>query len=36
MLKLSFAIVGAGPAGFYMGKCLSKLPQEPIIHIYEK
>jgi len=25
MKKLSFAVIGAGPAGFYIGKCLSKL-----------
>lgn len=36
MQKLSFAVIGAGPAGFYISKCLAKLPQEPIIHIYEK
>jgi len=27
MKKLSFAIIGAGPAGFYVGKNLAKLPQ---------
>lgn len=36
MKRLSFAVIGAGPAGFYVGKCLSKLEQQPIIHIYEK
>lgn len=36
MQKLSFAVIGAGPAGFYISKCLSKLPQEPVIHIFEK
>jgi len=36
MKKLSFAIVGAGPAAFYVAKCLSRLPQEPILHILDK
>jgi ribulose 1,5-bisphosphate synthetase/thiazole synthase len=35
-MKISFAIIGGGPSGFYIAKCLSKLPFEPIIHIIEK
>jgi uncharacterized NAD(P)/FAD-binding protein YdhS len=34
MKKLSFAIIGGGPAGFYTAKLLSKLPSSPQIHIY--
>jgi len=34
MKKLSFAIIGGGPAGFYIGKNLIKLPQKPMIDIY--
>jgi NADPH-dependent glutamate synthase beta subunit-like oxidoreductase len=26
MKRLSFAVIGAGPAGFYIAKCLAKLP----------
>jgi adrenodoxin-NADP+ reductase len=36
MKKLSFAIIGAGPAGFYISKCLAKLTQQPLLHIFEK
>lgn len=36
MQKISFAIIGGGPAGFYTAKLLSKLPCAPQIHIYEK
>ena len=25
--RLSFALVGAGPAAFYLAKCLARLPQ---------
>jgi len=33
MKKISFAIIGGGPAGFYTAKLLVKLPLKPIIHI---
>lgn len=36
MKKLSFALVGAGPAAFYVAKCLSRLPQQPVIHLMDK
>lgn len=36
MQKLSFAIIGGGPAAFYLSKCLAKLPEQPAIHIFEK
>ena len=36
MKRISFAIVGGGPAGFYIGKCLSRLGQKPVIDLYEK
>jgi cation diffusion facilitator CzcD-associated flavoprotein CzcO len=34
MKKISFAIIGGGPAGFYVSKLLSKLACEPRIDIY--
>lgn len=34
MTRYSFAIIGGGPAGFYMAKLLSKHPYHPIVHIY--
>ena len=36
MKKISFAIVGGGPAAFYTSKLLARLPCNPIIHIIEK
>lgn len=36
MKRLSFAIIGGGPAGFYTAKLLTKFPCNPQIHIYEK
>jgi uncharacterized NAD(P)/FAD-binding protein YdhS len=36
MRKISFAIVGGGPAAFYTAKLLSRLPCEPIVDIIEK
>lgn len=33
MKKISFAIIGGGPAGFYTAKLLAKLPCSPIIHL---
>ena len=36
MKKLSFAIIGGGPAAFYISKCLAKLPHQPLLHIFEK
>lgn len=36
MKKLSFAIIGSGPAGFYAGKCLATMRQAPLVHIFEK
>ena len=36
MKKISFAIIGSGPAGFYTSKLLARLMHEPIIHLYEK
>jgi hypothetical protein len=34
MKKLAFAVIGAGPAAFYISKNLAKLPSQPIIHIF--
>ena len=36
MSKYSFAVIGGGPAGFYMAKLLSRHPFQPIVHVYEK
>ncbi len=36
MKKLSLAVVGGGPAGFYLARQLSKLPKQPLVHIFEK
>ena len=36
MSRISFAIVGGGPAAFYTSKLLAKLPCNPLIHIIEK
>lgn len=35
-MRYSFAIIGGGPAGFYMAKLLSKHPLKPYVHIYQK
>jgi cation diffusion facilitator CzcD-associated flavoprotein CzcO len=36
MKRISFAIIGGGPAGFYISKLLSRLSCEPLIDIFEK
>jgi len=36
MKKLSFAVIGGGPAGFYMSKLISRMGGDYIVHIYEK
>lgn len=36
MKKLSFGIIGGGPAAFYTAKLLSRLSSEPIVHIIER
>lgn len=35
MRKLSFAVIGGGPAGFYSSKLLSRMG-DYTVHIYEK
>lgn len=36
MKRISFAIIGGGPAAFYLSKLLSRLGCEPSIDIIEK
>lgn len=33
---MSFAIIGGGPAGFYLARFLAKMNCKPIVHVYEK
>jgi hypothetical protein len=34
MKKISFAVIGGGPAAFYISKLLSRLTCEPFVDIY--
>jgi|688.fasta_scaffold254498_1 hypothetical protein len=36
MRKISFAVIGGGPAAFYTSKLLLRLGCEPHVDIYEK